>query len=32
MGFLVKECLASAVELMKDVTYDDSMWIKVKGA
>ena len=31
MGFLVKECLASGVELIKDVNYEESMWIKVKG-
>ena len=31
MGFLVKECLASGVELIKDVNYKESMWIKVKG-
>ena len=28
---MVKECLASAVELIKDVNYEESMWIKVKG-
>ena len=31
MGFLVKECLASGVELIKDVNYEESMGIKVKG-
>ena len=31
VGFLVKECLASGVELIKDVSYEQSMWIKVKG-
>ena len=31
MGILVKECLASGVELIKDVNYEESMWIKVKG-
>ena len=31
VGFLVKECLASGVELIKDVNYEESMWIKVKG-
>ena len=31
MGFLVKECLASGVELIKDVNYEESMWIKMKG-
>ena len=30
VGFLVKECLASAVELIKDVNYEESVWIKVK--
>ena len=30
MGFLVKECLASGVELIKNVNYEESMWIKVK--
>ena len=31
VGFLVKECLVSGVELIKDVNYEESMWIKVKG-
>ena len=31
VGFLVKECLASGVERIKDVNYEESMWIKVKG-
>ena len=31
VGFLVKECLANGVELIKDVNYEESMWIKVKG-
>ena len=31
MGFLAKECFASGVELIEDVNYEESMWIKVKG-
>ena len=31
VGFLVKECLASGVELIKEGNYEESMWIKVKG-
>ena len=31
VGFLVKECLASGVEIIKDVHYEETMWIKVKG-
>ena len=31
VGFLVKESFVSGVELIKEVDYEESMWIKVKG-
>ena len=31
VGFLVEECLARGVELIREVDYEESTWIKVKG-
>ena len=31
VGFLVKDCLVSGVEFIKDVKYEQSVWMRVKG-
>ena len=31
VGFLVRECIAEEVEFIRDVRYEESVWMKVRG-
>ena len=31
VGFLVRECIAEEVEIIRDVRYKESVWMKVRG-